>query len=105
MFGLGIVLFSVWVAYHWGIKPDREEQKRRAERALGELRQQARKSRQRLNDPSQQPLSLSLVGFVDPTPIPFQSVLSLWQQLSCGWLEAAKSLLLDCIFSDATLIR
>jgi hypothetical protein len=47
MFGLGIILVSVWVAYRWGIKPDREEKKRRAELALWELRQQARKSRQR----------------------------------------------------------
>ena len=45
IFGLGMLLLSAFVAYHWGIKPERQEKKRRAELALAQLRQQARNSR------------------------------------------------------------
>jgi hypothetical protein len=38
LFGLLLLLISVVVAYHWGIKPDREAKKRRAEEALAEMR-------------------------------------------------------------------
>ena len=47
IFGLGMLLLSVFVAYHWGIKPERQEKKRRAELALAQMRQQSRNSRQR----------------------------------------------------------
>jgi hypothetical protein len=38
LFGLILLMLSVAVAYHWGIKPDREEKKRRAARVLAEMR-------------------------------------------------------------------
>ena len=38
LFGLVLVLISVAVAYHWGIKPDREAKKRRAEEAVAQIR-------------------------------------------------------------------
>lgn len=44
-FGLGMLLLSVLVAYHFGIKPERQEKRRRAQQALAQLRQQARNSR------------------------------------------------------------
>jgi hypothetical protein len=47
MFGLAMLLLSAFVAYHWGIKPERQEKKRRAELALAQMRRQARTSRQR----------------------------------------------------------
>jgi len=48
IFGLGMLVLSIAVAYHWGIKPDRHQKRLRAERALAELRQQRpRTSRQR----------------------------------------------------------
>lgn len=40
LFGLVLLVFSVVLAYHLGIKPDREEKRRRAERALAEMRRQ-----------------------------------------------------------------
>jgi hypothetical protein len=43
LFGLALIALSAVVAYQWGIKPDRENRKRRAEE-LNELRRQ----RQRL---------------------------------------------------------
>jgi hypothetical protein len=47
-FGLFLLTVSVIVAYHWGIKPDREEKKRKAERALLEMRRrQWERSRKR----------------------------------------------------------
>ena len=38
LFGGFLTVLSVVLAYHWGVKPEREEKKRRAERALAELR-------------------------------------------------------------------
>jgi hypothetical protein len=38
LFGVILMVVSVVVAYHWGIKPEREEKKRRAEQALAEIR-------------------------------------------------------------------
>jgi hypothetical protein len=38
LFGGVLTLSSVVLAYHWGIKPEREAKKRRAERALEEIR-------------------------------------------------------------------
>ena len=32
------MVVSVVVAYHWGIKPEREAKKRRAEQAMAEIR-------------------------------------------------------------------
>jgi hypothetical protein len=40
IFGFILIALSLGVTYHWGIKPDREEKKRRAELALGEMRRQ-----------------------------------------------------------------
>jgi len=40
IFGLGMLMLSVAIAYHWGIKPDRQQKKLRAEKALAEMRQQ-----------------------------------------------------------------
>jgi hypothetical protein len=37
LFGLFLLISSVILAYHWGIKPDREAKKRRAEQALAEM--------------------------------------------------------------------
>jgi hypothetical protein len=47
IFGFILVALSLGVTYHWGIKPDREEKKRRAELALGEMRRQHERSRKR----------------------------------------------------------
>ena len=38
LFGVILIAVSVVVAYHWGIKPEREQKKRRAELALAEVR-------------------------------------------------------------------
>lgn len=38
LFGASLIVLSVILAYRWGIKPEREEKKRRAERALEEER-------------------------------------------------------------------
>jgi hypothetical protein len=38
LFGLMLLLVSLLVAYHYGIKPEREEKKRRAEQELAEIR-------------------------------------------------------------------
>jgi hypothetical protein len=38
LFGVILMVVSVVVAYHWGIKPEREEKKRRTEQALAEIR-------------------------------------------------------------------
>ena len=40
LFGAVLIVVSVVLAYHWGVKPEREEKKRRAERALAEIRRQ-----------------------------------------------------------------
>lgn len=40
LFGSTLITISLVVAYHWGIKPEREEKKRRAERELAEIRRQ-----------------------------------------------------------------
>jgi hypothetical protein len=40
LFGVTLLAVSVGVAYHYGIKPDREEKKRQTERDLAELRRQ-----------------------------------------------------------------
>jgi hypothetical protein len=40
IFGLTIVAISAWIAYQWGIKPDRERRKLRNEQLLAELRRQ-----------------------------------------------------------------
>jgi len=48
IFGLGMLIVSIALAYRWGIKPDRQQKRLRAEKALAELRQQRpRASRQR----------------------------------------------------------
>jgi hypothetical protein len=38
LFGLILLTLGVGVTYQWGIKPDREEKKRRAEHMRAELR-------------------------------------------------------------------
>ena len=38
LFGLSLVIFSVVLAYQLGIKPEREEKRRRAQKALAEMR-------------------------------------------------------------------
>jgi hypothetical protein len=38
LFGLTLLIVSLLVAYHYGIKPDREGKKRRAEQELAETR-------------------------------------------------------------------
>jgi len=38
LFGAIVMVVSVVVAYHWGIKPEREAKKRRAEQAMAEIR-------------------------------------------------------------------
>jgi hypothetical protein len=38
LFGFTLLTLSLGVTYHWGIKPGREEKKRRAEWALAEIR-------------------------------------------------------------------
>jgi hypothetical protein len=40
LFGLTLLTISVIIAYQWGIKPEREENKRKAQRALAEIRHQ-----------------------------------------------------------------
>ncbi len=40
IFGFTILAISAWVAYRWGIKPDRERRKQQSERILAELRRQ-----------------------------------------------------------------
>ncbi len=40
IFGFILVSLSLLVTYRWGIKPERDEKKRRAEQALGEMRRQ-----------------------------------------------------------------
>ena len=48
LFGSILLVLSVGVTYHYGIKPDRDEKKRRAEQGLAELRrQQVERSRNR----------------------------------------------------------
>jgi hypothetical protein len=48
LFGLTLLALSLGVVYHWGIKPDREEKKRRADRAFAEeRRKQWERSRKR----------------------------------------------------------
>jgi hypothetical protein len=38
LFGLTLLTISVVLAYQWGIKPERELKRRRAEQALAEMR-------------------------------------------------------------------
>jgi hypothetical protein len=38
LFSVTLLFVSLLVAYHFGIKPEREEKKRRAEQALAEMR-------------------------------------------------------------------
>ena len=38
LFGIVLLILAVGVTYQWGIKPDREEKKRRAEQMRAELR-------------------------------------------------------------------
>jgi len=38
LFGLSLLVFSVVLAYHVGIKPEREEKRRKAQEALAEMR-------------------------------------------------------------------
>jgi len=40
LFGLILMTLGVGVTYQWGIKPDREKKKRRAEQIRAELRRQ-----------------------------------------------------------------
>jgi hypothetical protein len=40
IFAFIVVALSLVVTYHCGIKPEREEKKRRAQRALGDMRRQ-----------------------------------------------------------------
>jgi hypothetical protein len=40
IFGLTLLSLAVGVTYHWGIRPDRQEKKRRGEAARAELRRQ-----------------------------------------------------------------
>ena len=40
LFSFILITLSVVITYHWGIKPDREAKKRRAQQALAELRRQ-----------------------------------------------------------------
>ncbi|HUS09017.1 MAG TPA: hypothetical protein VMZ30_01035 [Pyrinomonadaceae bacterium] len=58
MFGLGMLLLSLMVAYHWGIKPEREK-KRRAERASAEMRQQTRRRQPQSEPPNRQTVTSS----------------------------------------------
>lgn len=48
LFGIALLILAVGVTYQWGIKPDREEKKRRAELIRAEMRrQQSEKLRRR----------------------------------------------------------
>ncbi len=48
LFGLTLLTTSIIIPYHWGIKPAREEKKRKAERALAAVRREHwEKSRKR----------------------------------------------------------
>jgi hypothetical protein len=38
LFGVGLLTISVLLAYRWGVKPDRDEKKRRAQQAVAEER-------------------------------------------------------------------
>ncbi len=50
LFGFTLLTLGVGVTYHWGIRPDREEKKRRAERARAELlRRRSEKIRKQLD--------------------------------------------------------
>ena len=40
LFGIVLLILAVGVTYQWGIKPDREEKKRRAELIRAEMRRQ-----------------------------------------------------------------
>ena len=40
LFGIVLLILAVGVTYQWGIKPDRQEKKRRAEQIRAELRRQ-----------------------------------------------------------------
>ena len=40
LFGFVLLILAVGVTYQWGIKPDREQKKRRAELIRAELRRQ-----------------------------------------------------------------
>jgi hypothetical protein len=46
-FGLVLLILSVLVTYHWGIKPEREAKKRRAQQLREASRRQQEQSRQR----------------------------------------------------------
>ena len=40
LFGLTFLVIGLLITYHWGIRPDRQEKKRRTERALADMRRQ-----------------------------------------------------------------
>ncbi|HEV7680911.1 MAG TPA: hypothetical protein VGO68_02220 [Pyrinomonadaceae bacterium] len=46
-FALILFILSAGITYHWGIKPEREAKKRRAEQQRESTRRQQEKSRQR----------------------------------------------------------
>ena len=50
LFSFILITLSVVITYHWGIKPDREAKKRRAQQALAELRR--RDSEKSRKDPA-----------------------------------------------------
>ena len=47
IFGLMLFILSVGITYHWGIKPEREAKKRRAQQIREAARRQQEQSRQR----------------------------------------------------------
>ncbi|HEV7744597.1 MAG TPA: hypothetical protein VGO56_06355 [Pyrinomonadaceae bacterium] len=47
VFGFTLFILSVGITYHWGIKPEREAKKRRAEQLREAARLQQEKSRRR----------------------------------------------------------
>lgn len=47
VFGLMLFILSVGITYHWGIKPEREAKKRRAEQLREATRRQRENSRRR----------------------------------------------------------
>lgn len=40
IFGIAMLALSAWIAYQWGIKPDREMRKRRTEQLHAQMRRQ-----------------------------------------------------------------
>ena len=38
LFGLTLLVIGLLITYHWGIRPERQEKKRRTERALADMR-------------------------------------------------------------------